>query len=64
MKAQLARCHISVHDEVRTLVSETRDEAMRALGKLKDETASSTAEERLKTINTKVYFMFTSVIRN
>nr|XP_002124544.4 uncharacterized protein LOC100181268 isoform X2 [Ciona intestinalis] len=53
MKSRLAQCHLSIHDDVRGLISESREEAMRSLGKLKDQAASSTAEERLKTISAK-----------
>jgi len=41
---------------MRGLIAETREEAMRSLGKLKNETPSSTAEERLRTITEKVGF--------
>jgi len=54
MKSRLALCHLSIHDDVRSLISETRTEAMKALGKLKNETPTSTAEERLLTISQKV----------
>ena len=54
MKSRLALCHLSVHDDVRSLISETRSEAMKLLGKLQNETPTSTAEERLLTIAAKV----------
>ncbi|XP_076818582.1 uncharacterized protein LOC143464598 isoform X1 [Clavelina lepadiformis] len=53
MKSRLALCHLSIHDDVKTLIAETREEAMRSLGKLKNETPTSTAEERLRTIHVK-----------
>nr|CAB3228230.1 coiled-coil domain-containing protein 162 [Phallusia mammillata] len=53
MKARLSQCHLTIHDDIRSLVGETRKDAMKSLGKLKSESPSSTAEERLRTIDAK-----------
>lgn len=54
MKARLSQCHLTINDDIRSLIGKTREEAMRSLGKLKSDSPTSTAEERLRTIAAKV----------
>ena len=54
MKEKLGDYHLSLHQDIKSLVSSTREEAMILLEKIRDETPSSTAQERLITIKKKV----------
>ncbi len=54
MKMRLGEQHVEVHEDMRSLVRSTRQDAMTSLEKLRDQQPTSTAEERLKTIKDKV----------
>jgi len=53
IKEKLGDYHLLLHHDIKSLVSSTRKEAMVLLEKLRDETPSSTARERLFTIKNK-----------
>lgn len=56
LKAKLNQYHMSLHENVRVLISDTRKEAVAMLEKLRDKAPNSAAEERLRIMNDKVSF--------
>ncbi|XP_077975931.1 uncharacterized protein LOC120340906 isoform X2 [Styela clava] len=53
LKARLAQYHMSLHENVRLLISETRKESLEMLEKLRNKNLNSATDERLKILQAK-----------